>query len=57
MVARKHDTVLFPFFLNGVAANPQLNQSDGIHPNAEGVAKIVEQILPLVMALLAVESG
>ncbi len=57
LVARKHDTALFPFFLNGVAAHPQLNQSDGIHPNAEGVAIIVEQILPLVTALLAVESG
>jgi acyl-CoA thioesterase-1 len=55
-VARKHDAALFPFFLNRVAANPQLNQSDGIHPNAEGVATIVEQILPLVSALLAVES-
>ena len=56
-VARKHDAALFPFFLNGVAAKPRLNQSDGIHPNAEGVAMIVEQILPFVTALLAVESG
>ncbi len=55
-VARKHDIALFPFFLDGVAAIPQLNQSDGIHPNAEGVATIVEKILPLVTALLAVES-
>ena len=48
--------VLFPFFLEGVAAIPHLNQSDGIHPNEEGVEVIVEKILPFVMALLAMKS-
>ena len=56
-VARKHNTVLFPFFLEGVAAQSHLNQIDGIHPNAEGVGLIVEQILPFVSDLLEASSG
>ena len=56
-VARKHKTVLVPFFLEGVAAQPHLNQIDGIHPNAEGVELIVEQILPFVTALLEAGGG
>jgi acyl-CoA thioesterase-1 len=56
-LARKHKTVLFPFFLEGVAAQPHLNQTDGIHPNAEGVELIVEQILPFVTALLEAGGG
>jgi len=40
------------FFLEGVAANPALNQPDGIHPNAEGVRRIVARLLPQVEALL-----
>jgi acyl-CoA thioesterase I len=41
-VARKYNVPLIPFLLDRVAAMPELNQQDGIHPNAEG-AKIVEQ--------------
>ena len=41
-LAREHDVAFMPFFLDGVAGNPALNQSDGIHPNPEG-AVIVEQ--------------
>ena len=41
-----------PFFLQGVAANPQLNQADGIHPNAKGVAIIVDRLTPQVESLL-----
>jgi acyl-CoA thioesterase-1 len=40
------------FFLGGVALEPSLIQPDGLHPNAEGVARIVERLLPLVMRLL-----
>ncbi|MEX2450652.1 MAG: arylesterase [Rhodospirillales bacterium] len=47
-VAEKHDVPFYPFFLEGVAANPALNQDDAKHPNAEGVAVIVENILPYV---------
>ena len=42
-----------PFFLEGVAGNPALNQPDRIHPNAEGVRRIVARLLPLVERLLA----
>ena len=42
-----------PFFLEGVALVPALIQADGLHPNAEGVARIVARLLPLVERLLA----
>ena len=45
------------FFLDGVAAEAGLNQPDGIHPNAEGVAVIVERIVPSVEALIAAAAG
>jgi acyl-CoA thioesterase-1 len=51
-VAKKHAVPLYPFFLEGVAANPALNQDDAKHPNAEGVAVIVENILPYVKEAL-----
>jgi acyl-CoA thioesterase I len=47
-VAARHDVPLYPFFLDGVAGDPELNQADGIHPTAAGVAVIVERILPTV---------
>jgi acyl-CoA thioesterase-1 len=47
------DVVFYPFFLAGVAAIPALNQDDGIHPNAQGVAVVVDNILPSVEQLLA----
>jgi len=52
-LAAKHGVLFYPFFLDGVAAEAGLNQSDGIHPNAEGVAIIVERIVPSVEALIA----
>ena len=51
-LAEKHNIPLYPFFLDGVALNPQLNQADGIHPNEKGVAEIVARILPDVVRLL-----
>ena len=51
-LADKHDVALYPFFLDGVAARPELNQGDGIHPNARGVAVIVERIAPYVLRAL-----
>ena len=56
-LARKYKIVLFPFFLEGVAAQPHLNQIDGIHPNADGVKLIVEKILPFVTTLLEGDGG
>jgi acyl-CoA thioesterase-1 len=53
-LARERPGVVFyPFFLEGVAAEPSLNQPDGIHPNARGVEEVVRRILPAVEALLA----
>ncbi len=52
-LAAAHDVIFYPFFLDGVAAEPSLNQGDGMHPNAAGVAVIVENILPSVRALIA----
>ena len=47
-VAERTGAILMPFFLEGVAADPALNQPDFIHPTAEGYAVVVEQILPYV---------
>ena len=52
-LAKANDLVLYPFFLDGVIGNRSLNQADGLHPTAAGVAKIVSGIMPQVEALLA----
>jgi len=52
-LARAHGVLLDPFYLQGVAADPALNQKDGIHPNADGVAIIVKRMTPKVLELLA----
>jgi acyl-CoA thioesterase-1 len=51
-LSTKHETLYYPFFLDGVALQSNLNLGDGIHPNAAGVAAIVERILPTVEALV-----
>jgi acyl-CoA thioesterase I len=51
-LAKAYDVPLYPFFLDGVAGDPKLNQPDGLHPNSDGVAIIVEKILPSVETLL-----
>jgi len=51
-LAKRYDVLLYPFFLDGVAGDPKLNQPDGLHPNAAGVEIIVQKILPSVEALL-----
>lgn len=51
-LARSHNVAFYPFFLDGVAARRGLNQPDGLHPNARGVAVIVDRILPYVVRLL-----
>ena len=47
-IAERHGVPLYPFFLDGVAQDPALNQADGIHPNPRGVDIIVERLLPFV---------
>jgi acyl-CoA thioesterase-1 len=44
---------LIPFFLQGVAGEPALNQPDGIHPTADGYAVIAETVYPYVTAAIA----
>ena len=51
-LAAKHGVLLYPFFLDGVAADPRLNQPDGMHPTAAGVDVIVARMLPSVEQLL-----
>ncbi len=51
-LAREQDVLLYPFFLDGVAGQPDLNLEDGIHPTPEGVNIIVSRILPMVEALI-----
>lgn len=52
-LAREHDQLLYPFFLEGVALEPTLNLNDGLHPTGQGVGKIVERIMPSVQELIA----
>lgn len=51
-VAKQFDVPLYPFFLDGVAADAKLNQGDGIHPTAAGVDVIVEKLMPMVEAFI-----
>ncbi|WP_425313736.1 arylesterase [Pseudovibrio exalbescens] len=51
-ISQKYEALYYPFFLEGVAANPMLNLADGLHPTGEGVAVIVENILPSVEKLI-----
>jgi acyl-CoA thioesterase-1 len=51
-LAEKHNVLLYPFFLEGIALDKTLNLDDGMHPNGKGVAKIVENIMPKVEELL-----
>lgn len=52
-LAAEFGVALYPFYLEGVAAQPELNQADGIHPNEKGLAIIVPKIVPYVEALVA----
>jgi acyl-CoA thioesterase-1 len=48
-IAKRHAIVLYPFFLEGVAADPALNQPDGIHPNPRGVEVMIERMIDSVL--------
>ena len=56
-LAQAHQAKLYPFFLEGVAMKPDLNQPDGLHPNERGVAVMVERIGPVVAALISPHEG
>ena len=51
-LARKYDAPLYPFFLAGVAGNPALNLPDRVHPNFQGIKRMVSGIAPTVMKAL-----
>jgi len=55
-LAKAHNVPLYPFFLEGVAMDPALNQPDGLHPNEKGVAVLVDHIAPLVAKLVRGQS-
>ncbi len=52
-LANSYDLLLYPFFLDGVAADASFNQRDGLHPSAAGVDRIVAGILPKAEQLVA----
>ena len=56
-LAKSFGVALYPFFLDGVAADAKLNQADGMHPTAEGVDIIVNRMLPTVEAFLDTIKG
>ena len=56
-LSERHDIPLYPFFLDGVAGEPELNQPDQLHPLPKGVAVIVERILPTVTNWLDASPG
>ena len=56
-LAAKYGVLLYPFFLDGVAADLSLTQPDGLHPNPAGVGIIVQRILPKVMELVTRAQG
>jgi len=56
-LAKKYDVPLYPFFLEGVALDPKLNQPDMLHPNPAGVAEIVNRVAPAVERLLGKPAG
>jgi len=51
-LAKIYGVPLYPFFLEGVAMKPELNQPDGLHPNEGGVAVLVDRIAPVVAGLV-----
>src|SRR6185369_3225013 len=54
-LAKDYNVLFYPFFLDGVALKPKLNQADGMHPNPAGVKVMVARILPYVKKLVARE--
>jgi acyl-CoA thioesterase-1 len=55
-LAEKHSVQLYPFFLDGVAADRQFLLEDGMHPNAAGIDRMVERLLPTVEKLIAAKA-
>jgi acyl-CoA thioesterase-1 len=56
-LAQKYGVALYPFFLDGVAADPAFLLEDGMHPTAKGVDRMVERALPTVEKIVAEGPG
>ena len=56
-LAEANDALLIPFLLEGVAAEPGLNQADGIHPTAEGHRLVAENVWGVLRPVLRRVSG
>lgn len=56
-LARRNGAVLIPFLLEGVGADPEFNQSDLIHPNAEGQRRVAENVWKVLKPLLEGEDS
>jgi acyl-CoA thioesterase-1 len=54
-LAKEHGVVLVPFLLDGVAGLPHMNQTDGIHPTAEGAHKVADNIWAALQPLVKPE--
>jgi acyl-CoA thioesterase-1 len=52
-LAEQHGLVLYPFFLDGVTGDASLLLADGMHPNANGINRMVQGILPYAETFLA----
>ena len=50
-LSKKYDLILIPFLLEGVALNPELNQSDGMHPNYEGTLVVSKTIKETILEI------
>ena len=51
-LAKQHEIALIPFLLDGVAARPELNLADGVHPNARGYERVAENVFAVLEPLL-----
>ncbi|GMW06227.1 MAG: hypothetical protein AMXMBFR8_10240 [Nevskiales bacterium] len=56
-LAARHGVALIDFFMDGVALNPRFMQPDGIHPNAAGQARLLENAWPVIEKQLRATSG
>jgi len=52
-LSRKYGVPLIPFMMEGVWGDPRLLIGDGLHPNAAGIAKMVDHMLPEVEKMLS----
>jgi len=51
-LARQFHTALVPFLLKGVALDPHLMQPDGLHPNAGGEPRVLDNVWPYLQPML-----